>query len=73
MREVLAVNVVGMVSVTEAFLPLLQKSTAPRLIFVSSTTGTITIAAEPKGPLHGGAPIDYLISKAALNMLLVLY
>ena len=73
MREVLAVNVVGVVSVTEAFLPLLRKSSAPRLIFVSSTTGSITIAADPNGPLHGGGAMDYRSSKAALNMLMVLY
>jgi NAD(P)-dependent dehydrogenase (short-subunit alcohol dehydrogenase family) len=73
MREVLAVNVVGVVSVTEAFLPLLRKSSAPRLIFVSSTTGSITIAADPTGPLHGGGAMDYRSSKAALNMLMVLY
>jgi NAD(P)-dependent dehydrogenase (short-subunit alcohol dehydrogenase family) len=73
MREVLAVNVIGVVSVTEAFLPLLRKSTAPRLIFVSSTTGSIAMAADPNGPLHGAGAIDYRTSKAALNMLMVLY
>lgn len=73
MREVLGVNVVGVVSVTEAFLPLLRKSSSPRLIFVSSTTGSITIAADPTGPLHGGGAMDYRCSKAALNMLMVLY
>jgi len=73
MREVLAVNVVGVVSVTEAFLPLLGKSSAPRLIFVSSTTGSIAIAADPNGPLNGGGAMDYRSSKAALNMLMILY
>jgi len=73
MREVLAVNVVGVVSVTEAFLPLLRKSSAPRLIFVSSTTGSITVAADPTGPLRGEGAMDYRSSKAALNMLMVLY
>ena len=73
MREVLAVNVVGVVSATEAFLPLLRKSSAPRLIFVSSTTGSISIASDPNGPLHGGGAMDYRSSKAALNMLMVLY
>lgn len=72
-REVLAVNVVGVVSVTEAFLPLLRNSSVPRLIFVSSTTGSITHAADPKSPLHGGGAMDYRSSKAALNMLMVLY
>lgn len=73
MKEVYAVNVFGVVSVTEAFLPLLHKSSSPRLIFVSSTTGSITIAADPNSPLSGGGAIDYRSSKAALNMLMVLY
>ncbi len=38
LREDLAVNTIGAVSVTEAFLPLLRKSSSPRLIFVSSST-----------------------------------
>jgi hypothetical protein len=63
MREVLAVNVVDMVSVPKAFLPLLQKFTTPRLIFVSLTTGSITIATNPNRPLHGGGLIDYRTSK----------
>lgn len=53
MRQVLAISVVGVVSVNEAFLPLLRISTAPRLIFVSLTTPSITIAADPNGLLHG--------------------
>jgi NAD(P)-dependent dehydrogenase (short-subunit alcohol dehydrogenase family) len=75
MRVVFNTNVVGSVSVTEAFLPLLHqsKSTAPRLIFVGSTTGSITMASDPNGPLHGGGAMDYRTSKAALNMVIVLY
>lgn len=45
-RAIFETNVVGYISVTEAFLPLMQKSAAaghtPRLIFVSSSTGSIT-------------------------------
>jgi NAD(P)-dependent dehydrogenase (short-subunit alcohol dehydrogenase family) len=75
MREVFNTNVAGSVSVTEAFLPLLYQSasTAPRLIFVGSTTGSITMASDPNGPLHGGGAMDYRTSKAALNMVIVLY
>jgi NAD(P)-dependent dehydrogenase (short-subunit alcohol dehydrogenase family) len=73
MRVVFNTNVVGAVSVTEAFLPLLHRSPAPRLIFVGSTTGSITMASDPNGPLHGGGAMDYRTSKAALNMVIVLY
>lgn len=73
MRAVFDVNVFGVVSVTEAFLPLLQQSSSPRLVFVSSTTGSIAMASDPNSPLHGGGAIEYRSSKAALNMLMVLY
>lgn len=73
MRAVFEVNVFGAVSVTEAFLHLLRQSKSPRIIFVSSTTGSIAMASDPTSPLHGGGAIEYRSSKAALNMLMVLY
>jgi len=72
-RETLAVNVVGSVSVTETFLPLLRKSSAPRLVFVSSSVGSITHAADPKSPYFRPAGNEYRASKAALNMYIVQY
>ena len=72
-REILAVNCVGVLSVTEAFLPLLQKSPAPRLIFVSSSTGSITHAADPNSKYYNPGATEYRASKAALNMLMVQY
>lgn len=45
-RTIFETNVVGYINVTEAFLPLMHKSAAagntPRLVFVSSSTGSIT-------------------------------
>ena len=74
MREIMEVNCIGVVSTTEAFLPLLQKSAAaPRLVFVSSSTGSKTWATDPTNPLHRPAAKEYRASKAALNMLMVLY
>ena len=72
-RETLAANVVGSVSVTEAFVPLLRKSSAPRLIFVSSSVGSISQAADPKSPYFRPAGNEYRASKAALNMYVVQY
>lgn len=72
-RAVFDVNVFGVVSVTEAFIPLLKNSKCPRLVFVSSTTGSIAMASDPKSPLHGGGALEYRSSKATLNMLMVLY
>ncbi|KAN0079743.1 hypothetical protein V8E54_004957 [Elaphomyces granulatus] len=73
LREILAVNVVGAVSVTEAFLPLLRASKSPRLIFVSSSLGSIIHAADPNSIYYPVEVKEYRASKAALNMLMVRY
>lgn len=68
LREMLDVNCIGAVSVTEAFLPLLKKSSEPRLIFVSSSTGSITEAANPDSPYFRRLFTAYRPTKSALNM-----
>ncbi|MCJ1291930.1 hypothetical protein MMC34_003479 [Xylographa carneopallida] len=72
-RETLAVNCVGALSVTEAFLPLLRRSMAPRLVFVSSSTGSISYAADPTSRYYRASANEHRSSKAALNMLIVQY
>ena len=66
---VYAVNVLGPVRVTTAFLPLLRKSPGPRLVMVSSGMGSFGVTTDPQrleSTLHG---LVYPSSKAALNML----
>lgn len=67
-----AVNVFGAAACTEAFIPLLEKSTAlpPRLIFISSRMGSLTTRADPAS--HSNFPI-YRSSKSALNMIMLHY
>ncbi|KAI3580008.1 hypothetical protein IWW34DRAFT_694513 [Fusarium oxysporum f. sp. albedinis] len=74
-RKVLETNLVGALSVTEAFLPLLRKSEhkPPRLIFVTSSTGSITHTSNPESPLHSAGATEYRTSKAGLNMLMTMY
>ena len=60
--ETLNTNVVGTLRVSQAFAPLLAKSTAPRIINVSSGAGQLD------GEPQAWAPA-YCISKTALNML----
>jgi NAD(P)-dependent dehydrogenase (short-subunit alcohol dehydrogenase family) len=55
-------NVTGPLQLTQALLPLLRKSAAPRLIHVSSRAGQLTVPPPTWAPA-------YSISKAALNML----
>ncbi|KAH9838206.1 KR domain [Teratosphaeria destructans] len=66
-------NVFGPEALTEAALPLLRKSTLPggkRIIFVSSSLGTIEFAADSKHPYNGKLYKVYRSSKSALNMVM---
>jgi NAD(P)-dependent dehydrogenase (short-subunit alcohol dehydrogenase family) len=68
-RRVYETNVFGVVAVTNAFLPALRRSARPRIVNVSSGTGSLTIAAEAESSAFAA----YRSSKTALNMLTVLY
>jgi NAD(P)-dependent dehydrogenase (short-subunit alcohol dehydrogenase family) len=60
-RETLETNLLGAWRVTQALLPLLERSPHPRVVMVSSGGGSLT-------GMSGGSPA-YGISKAALNAL----
>lgn len=70
---VLAVNVLGPVRVTHAFLPLLRAATDPRVVMVSSGAGSLTIVSDRERPESAVAHLMYPTSKAALNMLTLQY
>jgi NAD(P)-dependent dehydrogenase (short-subunit alcohol dehydrogenase family) len=73
-RAVLETNVLGVIAVTNAMLPLLRRSPAPRIVNVSSAIGSLTITSNPNGPLAGLPPsAAYAPSKTALNTLTVQY
>lgn len=67
-REVYETNVYGVVRVTQAFMPLLQKSNAPRIVNVSSSQGSLTLASDPNDLYYNFKYAVYQSSKAALNM-----
>lgn len=73
LTEYLDVNFLAQVSVTQAFLPLIRKSTAGRIVNMSSTIGSVTLSSEH---LHQNGPkparLPYAVSKAAINMFTVL-
>jgi NAD(P)-dependent dehydrogenase (short-subunit alcohol dehydrogenase family) len=70
-RRVLDVNFFGVLSVTQAMLPLVRKSTAGRIVMVSSGLGSLTWNANPQWPFAGFKPLGYNGSKAMLNMMTV--
>lgn len=59
--EVLSINTIGAILVAQAFMPLLRRGHAPRLVAISSGYGSLE--------LNQGTPYWYGASKAALNML----
>ncbi|RDW57196.1 putative short chain dehydrogenase protein [Coleophoma crateriformis] len=69
LRETFETNVFGAAMVTEAFESLLQKSSHPRLIYVSSDQGSITNRLNPAYTWYKIRGDPYRMSKAALNML----
>jgi NAD(P)-dependent dehydrogenase (short-subunit alcohol dehydrogenase family) len=74
MRAVYEINVFGVVAVTNAMLPLLRRAPAARVVNVSSEVGSITSQSDPASPLSQmPASVQYPSSKAALDMLTVMY
>ncbi|WP_205326183.1 SDR family oxidoreductase [Glycomyces sp. YM15] len=69
-RKVFETNVIGVVSVTNAFLPLIRKADAGRIVNVSSEVGSLGFMTGDHefAAMQGGA---YGASKSALNMLTV--
>ncbi|KAK4949660.1 hypothetical protein LTR10_011501 [Elasticomyces elasticus] len=72
-QKVLDVNVIGAGCVTEAFVPLLKKAEVPRLLFMSSGLGSLTLTFDTSSPLYGFVFKAYNTSKTAMNMLGVMY
>ena len=71
--EVLLTNLVGYVRVMHAFLPLLERSSDPRIINVSSGLGSFALLHDPsRKESSAGQPL-YSASKAAVNMLSARY
>jgi len=71
-RRIYETNVFGVAAVTNAFLPALRQSAHPRIVNISSGTGSLTLATGPQFP-HRGSFAAYRSSKAALNALTVFY
>ena len=62
-------NVFGPVRVTRAFLPLLRRSAAPRVVMVSSGMGSIERTSDPERVENSFVSLVYPSSKTALNMI----
>jgi len=66
-RTTFDTNLFGVVAITQAFLPLLRKSDAGRIVNVSSGLGSLTLHSDPASPIYDYKVPAYNISKTALN------
>ncbi|MFD0904541.1 SDR family NAD(P)-dependent oxidoreductase [Actinomadura sediminis] len=73
-RAVFETNVFGVIAVTNAMLPLLRRSAAPRVVNVGSHAASLALTADPEGPFVALPPsAAYSPSKSALSALTVQY
>ncbi|GAA3456215.1 SDR family oxidoreductase [Dactylosporangium matsuzakiense] len=69
-RTAVETNVLGVIRVTNAMLPLLRRSPSPRIVNMSSTVGSLTRQSEgDQGPISAA----YAPSKTFLNAVTVQY
>jgi NAD(P)-dependent dehydrogenase (short-subunit alcohol dehydrogenase family) len=70
-RDTFETNLIGPFRLIQAMLPLLQRSSAARIVNVSSDFGSLTLNADPTMPHAQAIALAYPASKAALNHLTV--
>lgn len=73
LRDTFEVNVLGVVTVTAAMLPLLRRSSAARIVNLSSKLGSLTENTLHHERLAPYQMLGYGTSKAAVNALTVFY
>jgi NAD(P)-dependent dehydrogenase (short-subunit alcohol dehydrogenase family) len=71
-RTVVETNVIGVIRVTNALLPLLRRSASPRIVNMSSTVGSLTRQSDPDSET-GPIAVAYSPSKTFLNGVTVQY
>jgi len=71
-RTAVETNVIGVIRVTNALLPLLRRSPSPRIVNVSSSVGSLALQTTP-GAETGPISVAYAPSKTFLNAVTVQY
>ncbi|MFI5524469.1 SDR family oxidoreductase [Streptomyces platensis] len=71
-RAAVETNVIGVIRVTNAMLPLLRRSPSPRIVNMSSGVGSLTRQTTP-GTDTGPVSVAYAPSKTFLNAVTVQY
>lgn len=74
MRTVIETNVLGVMRVTNAMLPLLRASAAPRIVNMSSSVGSLARQSSPGSETTTGpVAVAYAPSKTFLNAVMLQY
>ena len=72
MRVAIETNVIGVIRVTNAMLPLLRRSASPRIVNMSSSAGSLGRQTDPDAET-GPVAVAYSPSKTFLNAVTVQY
>jgi NAD(P)-dependent dehydrogenase (short-subunit alcohol dehydrogenase family) len=72
LRKTFDTNFFGVISVTQALLPLIRKSGAGRIVNVSSGLGSLTLHGDPSWEFYPVKILAYNASKTALNAFTVM-
>ena len=67
LQSIFATNFFAVHALTRDLLPLLKKSTAGRIVNLSSILGSLTLHADPASPVYDFKSLGYDASKSALN------
>jgi NAD(P)-dependent dehydrogenase (short-subunit alcohol dehydrogenase family) len=66
-RKTFDTNLFALIAVTQAFLPLLEKSDAGRIVNLSSILASMTLHSNPQSPIYDYKMPAYNVSKTAVN------
>ncbi len=66
-RKTFDTNFFNTIALTQQFIPLVKKSDAGRIVFLSSGLGSLTLHSDPDSPIYNWKTSAYNISKTALN------
>ncbi|MFB6719281.1 SDR family oxidoreductase [Kribbella sp. NPDC056345] len=72
LRDGFETNVVGLVAVTQAMLPLLRKAEQARVVNLSTGLASFTLVGDPDSPMSTLRIVGYNATKAAVNMVTVM-
>jgi NAD(P)-dependent dehydrogenase (short-subunit alcohol dehydrogenase family) len=74
-RRTYETNLFGVIAVTNAFLPALRRSASPRIVNISSGTGSLAWSTDPgrEFAMAAGSAAAYRSSKTALNAVTIFY